>query len=142
MQKGFIAHTLIFNQHKEILLLKRSANENVLPGYWDIPGGTLEDGEDPYVGAIRETLEETGITITQPHLFFCTSNVDQTKDKQFVRLIFLTQTTTTDVVLNPDDHDQYKWIKINDAEKLKLVDYLPDCFKLLDSKEHSLLKFN
>lgn len=41
MQKGIIVHTIIFNSKKEILLIKRSSTETTLPGYWDIPGGTL-----------------------------------------------------------------------------------------------------
>jgi len=28
---------------------------------WELPGGTVEDGEDPAVAGIRETEEETGI---------------------------------------------------------------------------------
>lgn len=32
-------------------------------GYWDIPGGFLENGESPQAGAIREMQEETGLFI-------------------------------------------------------------------------------
>ncbi len=45
----------------EILLLKRSIEPFL--GYWDIPGGFLEDGEHPEDGARRELLEEAGIEI-------------------------------------------------------------------------------
>jgi len=31
--------------------------------YWDIPGGFLEAGEDPEAGAVRELLEESGLTV-------------------------------------------------------------------------------
>lgn len=39
------------------LLLVRTA------GGWGIPGGTLNPGESPETGAIRETLEETGVLV-------------------------------------------------------------------------------
>ncbi len=44
-----------------ILLVKRSIEPYF--GYWDIPGGFLEDGEHPEDGARREVLEEAGIEI-------------------------------------------------------------------------------
>ena len=33
-------------------------------GYWDLPGGFLEEGERPEDGLRREFIEETGLTIT------------------------------------------------------------------------------
>ena len=36
-------------------------------GYYDIPGGKIEDGETAYETSIREFKEETGITITRQH---------------------------------------------------------------------------
>ena len=32
-------------------------------GYWDVPGGFLEEGEEPLVGLRRELREETGLEI-------------------------------------------------------------------------------
>ncbi len=127
MQKGIITHTLLVNPRGEILILQRSKKDNVLPGYWDIPGGTLEDGEDPAVGAIREVKEETGIDISNPRLFFQKSNVDSQKNKQFITLIFQVKTTENAVVLNPEDHDAYKWIQLSEIQNFKTVDYLADC---------------
>ena len=36
-------------------------------GYYDIPGGKIEDGETSEETSIREFKEETGITITKQH---------------------------------------------------------------------------
>ena len=36
-------------------------------GYYDIPGGKIEDGEAAYETSIREYKEETGITIIKQH---------------------------------------------------------------------------
>ena len=44
-----------------ILLVKRDIEPYF--GYWDIPGGFLEDGEHPEDGARREVLEEAGVEI-------------------------------------------------------------------------------
>lgn len=111
MQKGLIVHTIIANKEGCILLLRRSKKDDVLPGYWDVPGEMLEDGEDPAAGALRETKEETGLDVANPQLFFQKSNVDTSKDKQFVTLVFHTKSSEQPILLNPEEHDAYAWIE-------------------------------
>lgn len=36
----------------------------VMPGFWSIPGGMVDPGEDPLTAAIRELHEESGLTPT------------------------------------------------------------------------------
>ncbi|MEK9178111.1 MAG: NUDIX hydrolase [Patescibacteria group bacterium] len=139
MNKGLIVHTVVFNDNHEVFIIKRASTEVVFPGYWDLPGGTLEDGEDPQAGAIREVKEETGLDIQGPCLFFQKSNIDSGKNKQFVTLIFLARYSGGNIVLNLDDYDEYEWISISDISKYKTVDYLADCLNILASKEHTLL---
>jgi ADP-ribose pyrophosphatase YjhB (NUDIX family) len=45
----------------KVLLSKRA----VAPrrGHWDLPGGFLEEGEEPLEGLVREFLEETGLEV-------------------------------------------------------------------------------
>lgn len=45
----------------KVLLGKRSVNP--YKGYWDLPGGFLENGEHPEVGLRREMKEELGVEI-------------------------------------------------------------------------------
>lgn len=141
MQKGLIAHTIITNEKKQILILQRSATTKTLPNQWDIPGGTLEDGEDPAEGVIRETKEEAGLDIKEPSLFFYTSNVDKEKNKQFVRLVFITECQGGEVKLNPREHQDYKRIDMSEASKYQTVDYLASCLELLKSKKHKLYHY-
>ena len=48
----------------ETLLLRRSATDTRRPLEWDLAGGMVDEGEDYISAAVRETLEEAGITIT------------------------------------------------------------------------------
>lgn len=47
----------------QILLFQRSADSKIFPGYWTIPGGHINSGEDALSACIRETQEETGLLI-------------------------------------------------------------------------------
>ena len=50
-------NTIVTNHQGEVLLIRRTDNGN-----WSLPGGGIELGESVSQAAIRETLEETGIT--------------------------------------------------------------------------------
>jgi ADP-ribose pyrophosphatase YjhB (NUDIX family) len=57
---------IVLNNKNEILLAKRfyeSDPINRYHGYWGLPGGRIEENEQPSETAIRETKEETGIGI-------------------------------------------------------------------------------
>jgi 8-oxo-dGTP diphosphatase len=62
-----IVAAVIFNEDKKFLLAKRSLTEDVLPGYWGIPGGKVETrGNIPNIleyEVKREVLEEVGIEV-------------------------------------------------------------------------------
>jgi 8-oxo-dGTP pyrophosphatase MutT (NUDIX family) len=59
MNSRHSAHLAVFNDSKQILLVKRKD----VP-VWVIPGGTGEKGEIPLQTALREFTEETGAGIT------------------------------------------------------------------------------
>lgn len=44
-----------------VLVAQRLPGASILPGYWEVPGGKVEPGEDPLDAARRELCEETGI---------------------------------------------------------------------------------
>lgn len=48
----------------KVLLLQRGFNNKFQAGTWGIPAGKLDAGETPEQAALRETLEETGISLT------------------------------------------------------------------------------
>lgn len=56
------AHIILLHG-SHILLLRRSSSVPNWPGHWCFPGGKVDEGELFREAAIRETLEETGVTI-------------------------------------------------------------------------------
>jgi mutator protein MutT len=53
---------LIVKEHK-FLFFKRKEKDTSFAGYWGLPGGSVEKGETPSEGMIREVQEELGIDI-------------------------------------------------------------------------------
>jgi ADP-ribose pyrophosphatase YjhB (NUDIX family)/predicted GIY-YIG superfamily endonuclease len=51
----------------KLLLVRRGVEP--FRGYWDIPGGFLEEGEHPRAGALREVQEETGLEVELEEVF-------------------------------------------------------------------------
>jgi 8-oxo-dGTP diphosphatase len=52
----------------EVLMFKRSETKKKFPGFWSIPGGHIDEGEDPLAAAIREVKEETGVIVTADNI--------------------------------------------------------------------------
>ena len=132
MEKCLIVHVVVIN-NKKILILKR-VKKTYLGGLWDIPGGTLEDGETPKKGAMREVFEETSLKLAEAALFYCYSNMDQKKNKQFITLIFIAKSDRKNIKTNPKEHSEYFWIKPDEIKSYKTVNYLPACVKYLKRK--------
>ncbi|HEX8946626.1 MAG TPA: NUDIX hydrolase [Candidatus Paceibacterota bacterium] len=131
MRIGIIVHTVVINSEGKFLLIKRASCEEHYPDLWDIPGGTLEPGEDPIEAAVREVKEESGLVVTDYELFAYTSKVDLAKNKQFLRLIFKARYKSGEVVLEPREHDDYRWIDPADVVNYRAVPYLPAVLKKL-----------
>ncbi len=55
------AGTIYLAPDGDILLLHRDRREENFGGHWALPGGNVEDGEQPAFGARREAVEEMGL---------------------------------------------------------------------------------
>jgi len=50
-------------QHQSKILLARRAAHKPQAGYWEFPGGKIEEGESPEACLKRELLEELNISV-------------------------------------------------------------------------------
>ena len=98
----------------KLLIIKRRSNDVHKPGQWDIPGGRLGEGENPFEGIRRETKEEVGIdiSIVAPLDIHHFSRDD---GQRITMIIFACTPMDTNVKLS-EEHTEYRWEDINIVE--------------------------
>lgn len=113
-------HGLIKKGNKFLVTLRSPVND-YKPNEWDLPGGTVEFGEDPIVALKRELLEETGlkIEIGKP-IFVCS----KTKDlRHQFWIVYLCSYKSGEIKLD-DEHSDYLWVDKTKMKNLKKIYFL------------------
>jgi len=107
--------SFIVDKSNKILLIKRRDNDVHSPGAWEIPGGRLSVGEDPFEGLKRETREETGIGID----IVVPLNIHHfTRDdrQEITMIVFLCKPLSNMIKLS-EEHTDHGWYGIAEAKK-------------------------
>lgn len=105
--------SIVFTNGKKILLLRRSKGSGG-SGKWDLPGGRSNPGETLNRTAVRETKEECGRV--EGKLFHEVTF----EHKNVIWSIFFYKVSGTFVCKLSHEHDDWKWVKIDDIPRLKL----------------------
>lgn len=123
---------IIVNSENKILLLQRS-DKSSLGGKWSLPGGALEEGENPYEAIQREIDEETELKVTDIKPFHIKSS--QNKDKDFVVIVgYICKIVSEKITLNWE-HTDFKWLTKEEALKMELTN---DAKTFLEEFDNSL----
>ncbi len=113
------AKVIIKNRDNKILVLRC---ENKTETYWDLPGGRIHVGCTLEETAVREVIEETGITNLE-NLHFLEMVPPTIRvtlaDGQNVGIIFAFFEATVDdaVITLSDEHQGYEWVTADEATK-------------------------
>jgi 8-oxo-dGTP pyrophosphatase MutT (NUDIX family) len=91
----------IMVRHKGRVLLAKRNNKGSLPGEWSVFGGSLEEGENPGEGAIREFYEETNVKATN-EINLCGMIERYTRDGQRVKGMMYVFCMDSDTIIKPD----------------------------------------
>lgn len=111
--------SVVICQNDKVLLLKRALNEDVFPGLWGIPGGTVEPTDKDLESALsRECFEEVGVAISNPELI--SNNINNKGDRGALYLVY----KATYVSGEPqalDGTDEVQWLTIDEIRQLELT---------------------
>lgn len=113
---------IILNNKNEILLGQRIEPDPTHPFHlkWGAPGGIVDFGENPEQTAIRETMEETGVSISLKSKYPCIrSEVDKdAKDVQIILLYYPAKYLSgSPSARNDKGTSEVKWFKIDEIYK-------------------------
>ena len=128
-----IVLTGILKDDNELLIVKRSENDDLYPGAWEFPGGHLENGETLKEGLKRELFEEIGFNIDFEPII--THYYDEIKEKNNelihdLEIDFIINVKKEDVnVVLSSEHCDFKWVT-KDSDLLD--EYIKD--KLINIK--------
>ncbi|MGA2853436.1 MAG: NUDIX domain-containing protein [Verrucomicrobiota bacterium] len=110
---------LIFNGAGEVLMIRT----HKWSGLWGIPGGKIKWGETSEAALRREILEETGLKVSGINFVLvqdCIHSKEFYRDAHFVLLNYTCRCAGKPKVVLNDEGREFRWLKINDAKKLKL----------------------
>lgn len=82
--RPFVGIGCIIEREGRLLLMRRHGSHG--QGTWSTPGGYLEAGESFEDCAVRETLEETGLDVTDISYFGVTNDIFPEDKKHFVTI--------------------------------------------------------
>jgi len=109
----------------QILLVRRSIDD-FLGGYYELPGGGVDDGETIEQAAMREVKEETGLVPSKVITTF--KGFDYTTDKKpFVRQVNLIIEAKPGEVKLSAEHDDFLWANKDDLGNIKITENMVDC---------------
>jgi 8-oxo-dGTP diphosphatase len=120
-----------------LLLLRRVPD---FPGCWELPGGSVEEGEELTAALSREIREETGLTVNIGRPFFVSTFEADGQEERRVTVVaieFLCSVSVDDAVrLSPAEHDLFAWVRREDLAAYRLVpgfvQVIPEAFRVYD----------
>jgi len=134
LRAGVCVGAAIF--HGDALLLLRRIP--TFPGLWELPGGSVEEGEKLEDALRREVREETGLTVKvgRPfHAFTFEADGQEGRRVTIVAVEFLCEIPSRAAIqLAPTEHDCFAWVRQSELSRYQLVpgfaEAIPEAYRV------------
>ena len=114
---------IVFNKQDKVLLLQRSADEDIYPEMWELPSGKREFFESSHDSLIREIKEETGldVKIIQPCSVFEYKIEKPNEIRDSTQINFIVTSDSSEVKIS-NEHQNFNWISEGEIEQCDMSD--------------------
>jgi 8-oxo-dGTP pyrophosphatase MutT (NUDIX family) len=121
----------------EVFLPRRAATKKFLPSVFETPGGHIDFGEHIVDGLKREIREELGMEINVGDPLACFTYTNNIKGSHSIEVCFFATLKDPDatIVINPEDHSDFKWLTRKQVEDLKNEITPPESSGVLENGE-------
>jgi 8-oxo-dGTP diphosphatase len=121
MKTQRVAVKALIVEGDKVLLLKRSANEEVYKKLWDIPGGRTEWGETALDALAREVREEANLKVSVKQVWDTWHFIRSDNESQVIGITFICRRVSGRIKLS-NEHTEYKWATVAEVKKLPMND--------------------
>jgi len=130
MPKNKSGANVILIKDGKVLLLMRSDKSSWMPGVYGPPGGHIDPGESPKQAAVRETYEESGLTVKAGDLELL---IQRTKHDFGMVYYYITDKFTGNGVTLSYEHKGFTWANWERIQKLDTT-FEPDVLALIKKR--------
>ncbi len=116
----------------KLLTVKRSESKKFLPGFWEIPGGKVEFGEDPVTALKREFREETSLEINALQPFNVWSWMSG--GVQCIEIDYLVTCNDISGLRLSNEHSEFHWLQHGEkiASTIEMIRTIEKAFSVVD----------
>ncbi len=120
MSTVVVALVLLCSASRKYLIVRRDKNQSGA-GFWEFPGGKVEQGETLESALVREIQEELSLSIDVKRLQFLSRNTHQYLTKLIDISFFLYQ-VSQEIPVVLVDHDDFVWCDVDDLSKYSIAE--------------------
>jgi 8-oxo-dGTP diphosphatase len=99
------------------IFIARRRPEKSLGGYWEFPGGKIEEGEEPEIALVRELKEELGMEVNVINYFGSSIHHYETISIELVAYICAFKQASFHLI----DHDLFEFVSYRDISKYTMA---------------------
>lgn len=111
---GFLHH------QGKVLVIQRSFDEAFLPGFFELPGGKVDFGENPSDALKREFFEEVNLNVSVIGPYRTFSYISDEGRRHTVEIVYFVQLNSNDFTLRLSPaHISYQWVNLEDLDQLQ-----------------------